>query len=132
MLSGLKQTYDPRHYTRIENEIKTHSGSSSVIIVETRTLEYLLDILNINRVHYLSIDVEGGEQDSIKSINFNKVFIDVIEFENNYTDKTLPIIDYLSSIGYLFLDTKGILNPIEIIMIYKDSEFLSSEFLYKL
>ena len=37
---------------------------------------------------YLSIYVEGTEFSVIKSIDFDKVFIHVISFENNYNDKT--------------------------------------------
>jgi hypothetical protein len=37
-------------------------------------------IHNISHIHYLSIDVEGAEFEVIKSINFDKVFIDVIGF----------------------------------------------------
>ena len=39
--------------------------------------------------------MEGVEFEVIKSINFDKVFIDVIAFENNYIDKSIPIINYL-------------------------------------
>ena len=57
---------------------------------------------NVKHVNYLSIDVEGAEFSVIKSIDFDKVFIDVIEFENNYDD-ILPIIEYLVKKGYVLL-----------------------------
>jgi hypothetical protein len=33
--------------------------------------------------------------------NFDKVYIDVIGFENNYNKKSLPIIKYLKEINYI-------------------------------
>lgn len=38
---------------------------------------------------------KGAEFDVIKSINFEKVFIDIIGFENNYEDNSIPIVKYL-------------------------------------
>jgi uncharacterized protein YkvS len=63
----------------------------------TKKLETIFNENNIKHVNYISIDVEGGEFDVIKSINFNKVFIDVIGFENNYNDVSVPIVTYLES-----------------------------------
>ena len=33
----------------------------------------------------------------------NKVFIDIIDFENNYEDVSLPIVKYLESKGYIII-----------------------------
>lgn len=118
MLSGLKENYDIRHLHRLFNENKTHNSKSSIIEVNTLKLETISDTYNIKHIHYLSIDVEGAEFDVIKSINFDKVFIDVIGFENNYIDKSLPIIEYLENKGYIFLKAS-----LDIFMIHKDSQF---------
>ena len=68
-------------------------GSTTEIIkVNTNKLETIFDKNNISKVNYLSIDVEGAEFEVIKSINFDKVFIDVIGFENNYDDNSIPIL----------------------------------------
>jgi len=118
MLSGLESHYDSRHHMRNENEIKQMGGVKKVIQVETKRLETVFDDNNINHVNYLSIDVEGAEYSVIKSINFNKVFIDVIEFENNYEDTSLPIIGYLEAKDYILLKKEA-----DIFMIHKDSKF---------
>lgn len=76
--------------------------------------------MNIKHIHYLSIDVEGAEYEVIKSINFNKVFIDVIGFENNYPDVSEQIINYLLHNNYQKLDY----NKGDIIMINNNSMFL--------
>jgi FkbM family methyltransferase len=103
MISGLKESYDKRHFERLERENRTSGGATALIQVNTHRFETICDKYNIRHIHYLSIDVEGAEFDVIKSINFDKVFIDVIEFENNYIDTTMPIIRYLQSKGYRLL-----------------------------
>jgi FkbM family methyltransferase len=120
MLSGLKDSYHPRHNQRLNWELNVKGGSSSLIHVDTRRIESICDEYKITKINYLSIDVEGGEFGVIKSINFDKLFIDVIGFENNYPDSSTVIVDYLNSFGF-----KRILNDADsdIYMINTESEF---------
>jgi FkbM family methyltransferase len=120
MISGLKKHYDPRHEARLDREILVHKGSKELIKVQTKTLESICDEFKIKHVHYLSIDVEGAEFAVIKSINFDKVFIDVIQFENNYDDSSSQIINYLKTKGYDFLRKLDF----DIFMIHEESNFL--------
>jgi FkbM family methyltransferase len=122
MISGLKAHYDPRHAARLNRELAAHNGSSHVIVVPTRTLASIFDEHAISRVNYLSIDVEGAEFSVIRSINFDKVFIDVIGFENNYRDTSIPIITYLQTKGYAMLNHRSQ----DIFMIHRDSQFFNS------
>jgi FkbM family methyltransferase len=122
MLSGLIETYDERHLLRIKNEALQHNCNMSIVKVVTRTLESIFLENNISNVNFLSIDTEGSEFDVIKSINFNKVFIDVICFENNYDDASEPIIEYLQTKGYYLFKFHS-----DIYMIHKDSKFLTPE-----
>ena len=118
MISGIKNTYDKRHLERLNNENKKFNSSTDIIKVNTNKLENIFDQHNIKHVNYLSIDVEGGEYEVIKSINFDKVFIDVIEFESNYDDTTVPIIEFLKTKNFIkFLKEK------DIFMINKYSSF---------
>jgi len=116
MLSGLKNHFDSRHLNRIQNENGQHGGSTDSIVVNTRTLESICDEHAIQRIHYLSIDVEGAEFEVIRS--FDKVFIDVIGFENNYDDVSSPIINYLCEKGYKVLAKNS-----DVFMIHANSEF---------
>jgi len=118
MISGLKKEFDPRHMNRLKNELHYFGGSSEVVVVPTKRIETICNENNIKYINYLSIDVEGAEFEVIKSINFEKVFIDVIGFENNYEDVSVPIIDYLSSKGYILLQKSA-----DIFMIHKNSMF---------
>jgi len=118
MLSGLKKDYHERHIIRRDKEIKLKGGSSEIIEVNTKRLETILDENNIKHINYLSIDVEGAEFSVIKSINFNKVFIDIIGFENNYNDTSNPIIKYLQNKNYKIIN-----KSLDIFMIHNKSRF---------
>ena len=118
LISGLESDYDPRHLERLKKELAQQGGSSDVIVVETKRVDTICNENNITHIHYLSIDVEGAEFSVIKSIDFEKVFIDVIGFENNYDDTSVPIVEYLKSKGYMFIH-----NDLDIFMIHQGSQF---------
>jgi len=119
MISGLKKNYDKRHFDRLEKENKEIGGITEIIKVNTKKVETICDEYNIKHINYLSIDVEGAEFDVIKSINFDKLFIDVIGFENNYEDTHAEIVKYLESKNYDLLN----ISCIDIFMINKNSKF---------
>jgi len=100
MISGIQNTFDSRHLYRLQCENQQHNSTTSIIKVKTKKLETIFDEHHVLHVNYLSIDVEGAEFEVIKSINFDKVFIDVIGFENNYPDVSIPIVEYLQNEGF--------------------------------
>lgn len=118
MISGLKNNFDPRHFQRLHIENSKYGSSTEIININTKTLETICDEYNIKHINYLSIDVEGAEFDVIKSINFDKVFIDVIGFENNYNNVSIPIIEYLKNKNYIIIN-----NKFDIFMIHSNSSF---------
>jgi len=122
MLSGLKNQYDARHIDRINGENRTTGAISTTITVATKRIETICNEHAINRIHYLSIDVEGGELQVLQSIDYSKVFIDVIGFENNYHDTAHIPIEYLKERGYLQLAD----HIADVFMIHKDSEFIEN------
>lgn len=121
MISGLKHTFDSRHMNRLQTENRMKGSTTQLIKVDTKKLETLFDDNKVTHINYLSIDVEGAEFEVIKSINFNKVFIDVIEFENNYNDVSIPIIKYLEDNNYITIHKSN-----DIFMIHKNSIFLKT------
>ena len=123
MLSGIKDNYDYRHHQRLEKENREMSSTTEVIKVNTKKLETIFDENNISHINYLSIDVEGAEYEVIKSINFDKVFIDIIGFENNYHDTSIPIVNYLEQNNYIVIN----ISDSDIFMINKDSIFNPSQ-----
>ena len=118
MISGIKDNFDQRHLNRLMNENQQNGSTTELITVNTKKLETIFDENNVKRVHYLSIDVEGAEFEVIKSINFDKVFIDVIGFENNYNDVSVPIVKYLENHNFVVINLS-----LDIFMINKNSIF---------
>ena len=118
MISGIKDTFDTRHLERLESENRGYGSTTEIIKVNTKKLETIFDENNVSHVNYLSIDVEGAEFEVIKSINFDKVFIDVIGFENNYNDVSIPIVEYLENKNFVVIHTS-----LDIFMINKSSNF---------
>ena len=118
MISGIKDTFDTRHWQRLQNENKQMGSTTEIIKVNTKRLETILDEYHISHINYLSIDVEGAEFEVIKSINFDKVFIDVIDFENNYDDTSIPIVKYLENKNFVVVH-----KALDIFMINKKSIF---------
>ncbi|MEB2778323.1 FkbM family methyltransferase [Algoriphagus sp. D3-2-R+10] len=97
MLSGMKSSFDDKHISRIEKELKEKGGSLLEIKVPVRELSSY-DLIMNNKVNYLSIDTEGNEFDILKSIDFKINRIEVISVENNYQD--INISSYLIDFGY--------------------------------
>ena len=122
MLSGIKDYYDERHLNRLKNENIHNSSTTQVIKVPTKKLETIFDENNVTHINYLSIDVEGAEFEVIKSINFDKVFIDIIGFENNYPDSSINIIEYLKNNGFILVNTTA--NKFDLFMINNTSKFI--------
>ena len=101
-LSGIVTNYHPNHF----NDIARNTDiSGNTTIVNTKSLQAILDNTNVKEVHYLSIDTEGSELQVIKGINFEKVFIHVIEIENNYPDIFQPIEKILLDNGFVKSET---------------------------
>jgi FkbM family methyltransferase len=118
MISGIKESFDPRHLQRLYHENINFGSTTEIIKVNTKRLETIFDENSISHIHYLSIDVEGAEFEVIKSINFEKVFIDIIEFEDNYSDISVHIIKYLEEKNYIVIH-----KSMDIFMINKNSIF---------
>jgi hypothetical protein len=74
-------------------------------IIETSTFSEILEKNYF--IDYLSIDVEGGEQDIIESINFDLYKIKVLSIENNHPNQ-INYEKYLSSKGFCYIDNVGV------------------------
>lgn len=120
MISGIKDNFDKRHFERLQHENRQMGSITETIKVKTKKLETILDEHNIKHINYLLINVKGAEFEVIKSINFNKVFIDVIGFETDDGEVSFNIVEYLEYKGFIII-RNCILN--DIFMINKMSNF---------
>lgn len=102
MLSGIIESYNPKHLDRIENEIRTKGGEKKVIEVDSFKFS---DLIKEKDIDYVSIDTEGSELEVLKSIDFDKHNIHCISVENNYKDFTIR--DFLIDKGYKLVKTMG-------------------------
>ena len=97
MLSGLAQTFDPRHVARVK-----HVASGVVMrkLPVTR-LSKLLEKHQLFHVDYMSIDTEGAELSILKELDFDRFHISVLTIENNYDDPRIA--ELMISKGYEYV-----------------------------
>jgi len=95
MLSGIVESYDMRHYGRIQSELNHFGGSSEILEVDAKKFE---DVVSKTEIDFLSIDTEGSELQILEQIDFNKYVIKVICVENNFHESKFN--DFFTSKGY--------------------------------
>ena len=81
-LSGVK------NFNKVSNK---NPGKLETVKMQKR-LDQILIENNLQNLDYLSIDVEGYEMEVLKSIDFNKINIELICLENNSGFTTFPVI----------------------------------------
>lgn len=101
MLSGIYEFYDPRHLLRIQQEIQKHGGSYQLLPIESSPLSEILDRHALYSIDFISLDIEGGELNILKSIDYERFDIKVIVVENNYSDPNFIL--FMQSKGYLLI-----------------------------
>lgn len=106
MLSGLLDKYDPAHLKRIDYELSMHGGQKKLISVPVFRLQTVLDQNQVSHVDLLSVDTEGSELEILRSIDFDRVKIDVIVVENNH--KSEQINNFLASKDYSKIFSLGV------------------------
>ncbi len=76
-------------------------GKSKKYCVETVSLnDLLIQYKAPSSIDYLSIDIEGGEYDVLKTLDFKSYKFSVVTVEHNYTSKRDAIYDLMTSNGY--------------------------------
>lgn len=112
MLSGMVDKYNPIHCERIDKELKELGGEKKYFKVASYNLNNILSQRNIPEIDFCSIDIEGGELDLVKSIDFSKIKINCLSIENNYNDSQIS--DFMIAQGY---DLVGKLESDEIFIL---------------
>lgn len=100
MLSGVTSSMNKSHLDRIESEISKFGGDKKILNVKVESLKNILNRESISKIDYLSIDVECGELNVLKGIEWDSVDIRLISCEvNQYSDGS-GIDKYLLEKGY--------------------------------
>lgn len=104
-LTGIVETYEPRHLERIKRESKKDDLSDTFVRLEVDTLESVFDKHNVKIVDYMSLDVEGSEYEVLQGINYNKVKINIIDLEDNYpnSEKSKKINTFLVEKNFRYI-----------------------------
>jgi FkbM family methyltransferase len=84
MLSGMVSTYPPEHRERLLRDTAKDQGTYHVIAVPALPLAALLEARDAREIHLLSIDIEGGEVEALRSLDFAHCFVHAVSIENNY------------------------------------------------
>lgn len=117
MLSGIYEFYDPRHLQRIQNELNNMGGTFELIKLPVDTLNDILESKSIYEIDFLSLDIEGGELEILKNLDYSKFDIKVIVVENNFNDETFEVI--MKKNGY------NLVKNLE-----QDQVFIKKDFVY--
>lgn len=100
VFSGIAEKYDPQHTA---NLAKNYSfAESKYYEVQCITLSTLLCDYAIDKIHFLSLDVEGGELGILKSLSdedLSKIYIICVE-DNYYNPE---FIEFLTSKNFEFI-----------------------------
>jgi hypothetical protein len=83
-------------------------------------LSKLLTKHNMSEVHFMSLDVEGYEEQVLKGIDFDKVFFHVIDVENHGQIGVVQDFSFLNNFGF---EKVGVVENSHEIYINKNSPF---------
>jgi FkbM family methyltransferase len=105
MLSGLVTDYSKKHMKRIDRELARYGGTSNTLVIPSLRLETIILEHQLFEIDVLMIDVEGAEFSILKAIDFNRVIVNSILVERNYSSR--PIYQFLNQHGYSRLVSLG-------------------------
>ncbi|MEI8366531.1 MAG: FkbM family methyltransferase [Parachlamydiaceae bacterium] len=77
----------------------TRLGREAENVTQVRSLQSILDEVDVQHINFFSLDTEGYEFNILKGIDFNKTTFDYLLIET-YSHNHQEIIDLLSSHGY--------------------------------
>ncbi|MWV62628.1 FkbM family methyltransferase [Helicobacter saguini] len=106
VLDSLELTLSDAHKKRMEDSAKMNV---EYIEVQTTTFnELMAHYPNVTHIDFLSLDIEGGELDVLKGIDFDKYSFGLMTIEHNFIESTKrEIIDLLRQKGYRILFQNG-------------------------
>jgi FkbM family methyltransferase len=104
MLSGLEEFRDSRHDERAKKEIEANGGEFETIVVTTVNVNRLIENKSVD---FISIDIEGGEFDVLKTLDFNKFDCKILIVEINYENQKNQILELLRNNNFFIYKRAG-------------------------
>ena len=90
---------NPQHQRRMDLESGTNVAKLGYF--PCFSLKTIMKAIGVSHVDYFSLDVEGGELDVLKSINFNELDITMFSIEHNgFKEAKKQITSLMESNGY--------------------------------
>lgn len=86
VLSGRAAEMNPAHNNRIDKESGTKERKTAYF--PCFSLTTIMLALNVTHIDYFSLDVEGGELDVLRGIDFERLHIDTFSIEHNGFEAT--------------------------------------------
>jgi hypothetical protein len=83
-------------------------------------LSKLLKKHNLTEVHFMSLDVEGYEEQVLKGVDFNEVFFHVIDLENHGQRGVVQDFSFLNDFGF---EKVGVVENSHEIYVNKNSPY---------
>lgn len=123
MLSGIVEVYEDQHVERINKEVESLNQKTTDINMKCYDINKLLLDNNFKKIDFLSLDIEGGELEVLKCIDFYKFNIKTIAVENNYENKDIR--NLLFSKGYNLVNR---LHTDDIFVIHPEVEIIKNYF----
>lgn len=103
MLSTLAVNNNGLVARRLRKNASRHNTEIREIEVECLTFPMMIEKFGIDNIDFLSLDIEGGELDILKSIDFETTPVKIISVENNYFRDDIR--DYLEGKGFIYVGT---------------------------
>jgi len=94
--SGIIENYHPEH-TSFKLYLE-HKSPANVIQIKTAPLQEILDVHGYRHIQLLDVDTEGGELEILKTIDYQKTKIDVINVENLFSKESIR--RFLKDLGF--------------------------------
>jgi len=113
-LSGLVDSYDIKGKQQVDQKVHQFNDSKKIISVKAIPINDLLESQELFHIDFMSLDIEGGELEILKAIDFDRFYIEVISVENNWEDpwymeaKNSTIRKYMESAGYEYITRLGV------------------------
>eukprot|EP00451_Oxyrrhis_marina_P016067 CAMPEP_0204327956 /NCGR_PEP_ID=MMETSP0469-20131031/13005_1 /ASSEMBLY_ACC=CAM_ASM_000384 /TAXON_ID=2969 /ORGANISM="Oxyrrhis marina" /LENGTH=344 /DNA_ID=CAMNT_0051310271 /DNA_START=34 /DNA_END=1065 /DNA_ORIENTATION=- len=97
-LSGLQETYDPRHLKSIDEKLKKFGGTKTVIDVTCVLINEVLARHKLTNIDVMIVDTEGSELSILKTLDFDSYRVSTLVVENNFNETGVR--DFLATKGY--------------------------------
>lgn len=102
-MSGFLDSYDPDLLARVRGDDR---HAEEIHRLQARPLGDILSEAGLQRVDYLSLDVEGAEMDILSRFDFDTFDIDIWSIENNTNKPEIPAL--MRDRGYDLVEFAGV------------------------